>query len=232
MAIEKFSGRALKKRVLELLGISDFYVALNKLRRYPARKVINPLFSFLYNRDDRVRWRAIKAVGAVVSGLADEDMESARVIMRRLMWNLNDESGGIGWGSPEAMGEIMACHNGLAKEYVNVLISYTNKDGNYLELEQLQRGLLWGIGRLSQVRPHLLKNAVLRLTPYLECADPNVRGLAAWVAGLLEKEDVRPGLKKLTEDEARLEIYRDGDIVNCRVKDLANEALERLPIVN
>jgi len=47
-------------------------------------------------------------MGRVVSSLAEKDMESARVVMRRLMWNLNEESGGIGWGCPEAMGETMA----------------------------------------------------------------------------------------------------------------------------
>jgi hypothetical protein len=46
-------------------------------------------------------------MGEVMAHLADKDMESARVIMRRLMWSLNDESGGIGWGAPEAMGEIV-----------------------------------------------------------------------------------------------------------------------------
>ena len=63
-------------------------------------------------------------MGQVVSNLADTDMESARVIMRRLIWNLNDESGGIGWGSPEAMGDIMACHERLAGEYHRLLVSY------------------------------------------------------------------------------------------------------------
>jgi len=95
--------------------------------------VINPLFSFLYNNDEQVRWRTVTAFGAVVAKLADEDMEAARIIMRRLMWNLNDESGGIGWGSPEAMGETLARHEGLAKEYARILLSYARQDGNYLE---------------------------------------------------------------------------------------------------
>ncbi|MEA3417440.1 MAG: hypothetical protein U9R02_15080 [Thermodesulfobacteriota bacterium] len=60
-------------------------------------------------------------MGVVVSNLADHDMESARVIMRRLIWNLNDESGGIGWGSPEAMGEIMARNNRLALPFTHKL---------------------------------------------------------------------------------------------------------------
>ncbi|NIR18057.1 MAG: HEAT repeat domain-containing protein, partial [Desulfobacterales bacterium] len=80
-----------------------------------------------YNEDQDVRWSAVKAMGRVVAKMADEDMESARVIMRRLMWNLNDESGGIGWGSPEAMAEILTCHDGLAKEYAHILISYARE---------------------------------------------------------------------------------------------------------
>lgn len=157
MDTKEFVGRGLKRKVYDLLKSADFEQALEELCRLPARQVINPLFSFLYNSDEQIKWRAVTAMGAVVANLADKDMEEARVIMRRLMWNLNDESGGIGWGSPEAMGEILACHEGLAKEYVNILISYTMEDGNYLENEILQRGLLWGIGRLSQVRPHLVR---------------------------------------------------------------------------
>jgi len=104
-------------------------------------------------------------MGAVVANLAEQDMESARVIMRRLMWSLNDESGGIGWGAPEAMGEIIASHDGLAKEYVSVLISYVWKEGNFLEYEPLQRGAVWGVGRVAQVRPELAQDAGPHLLP-------------------------------------------------------------------
>ena len=61
-------------------------------------------------------------MGVVVAGLAEHDMESARVVMRRLMWNLNDESGGIGWSSPEAMGEIMDPFPGLAPRRHEIVI--------------------------------------------------------------------------------------------------------------
>jgi len=49
--------------------------------------------------------------------------------MRRLMWNLNDESGGIGWGNPEAMGEILACHEALANEYAPISYPMHEKMG-------------------------------------------------------------------------------------------------------
>jgi len=223
------TGRALKRKTHELLKSADFDLALEELCRFPARQVINPLFSFLYNSDEQVRWRTVTAFGAVVSKLADRDMEAARIIMRRLMWNLNDESGGIGWGSPEAMGETLAHHEGLAKEYARILLSYARQDGNYLEHEILQRGLLWGIGRLSQVRPALVKDSVPYLIPYLKSGDATVRGLGAWIMGLLGLKEARPGLEQLTKDEAEIQLYSGHKLLNKQVRELAEEALEKLP---
>jgi hypothetical protein len=76
-------------------------------------------------------------------------MEHARIIMRRLMWTLNDESGGIGWGVPEAMAEIMINHKGLFKEYAHILMSYAEGGGNYLDHEPLKRGVIKAIERLE-----------------------------------------------------------------------------------
>jgi len=155
---------------MALLRSDHFDQSLDALCQLPARQVINPLFSLLLSSDEKVRWRAITTMGAVVAKLADEDMESARVIMRRLMWSLNDESGGIGWSAPEAMGEIIASDEGLAKEYASVMISYVQEDGNFLEYEPLQRGA-------PRCLPHLLL--------FLDSPDATVRGLAAWTLGLL-----------------------------------------------
>ncbi len=223
-------GRILKQRVLDLLGSEEPDSALEVLCRMPLLRVINSLFSFLYSTDEQIRWRAITAMGAAVARLAHEDMEQARVIIRRLMWNLNDESGGIGWGSPEAMGEILACHELLADEYAPVLISYARKDGNYLELEMLQRGLLWGVARLSQVRPYLVQDAVCNFMQYLQSTDPAVRGLAARLMGLLEAGDARTALETLIDDDAELSVYQNRRLINCRVKELTEEALKRLPV--
>jgi len=152
-------GRSLKKKLFDLLNQGDLDKALAEIDRLPHRQIINPLLSFIQSGSDKVKWGAVKAAGQVVTQLAESDPEAARVIMRRLMWTLNDESGGIGWGSPETMGEIMASHEGLAQEYAHILLSYAREDGNYLENEGLQRGLLWGIGRLSEKRPELVRGA-------------------------------------------------------------------------
>ncbi|HYQ60671.1 MAG TPA: hypothetical protein VEP29_06440, partial [Desulfatiglandales bacterium] len=156
----------------------------------------------------------------------DRDLEAARVIMRRLMWTLNDESGGIGWGSPEAMGEIMAIHRGLAQEYAHILISYARQDGNYLEHEGLQRGLLWGIGRLSETRPELVRESAGLFLPYLESRDAVIRGLAVRLMGLLRVKEALPVLQTLAEDESAIALVIENRLAATRVKDLAAEALK------
>ncbi len=181
----ELKGRDFKRKVIDLLKADDFAGVLETFRSCPARRVINPLFSCLCSTEPEIKWRAITALGVVVANLAQDDMESARVVMRRMIWNLNDESGGIGWGVPETMGEVMARHKGLAREYVNILVSYIREDGNFLEHEPLQQGALWGVGRLAQTSPELLQNAVPHLHPFLSSENATLRGLAAWILGLL-----------------------------------------------
>lgn len=221
----KPGARALKRKVLELLRSDGFDQALSELGLLSARQVINPLISFLLSKDEEIKWRAVSALGHVVAGLAREDMESARVVMRRLMWMLNDESGGIGWGAPEAMGEIAASHDGLAKEFAPVLISYIWEDGNFLEYEPLQRGAVWGVGRVADTKPDEVRGAIPHLISLLESSDATVRGLAAWALGLLRAEAARPKLERLLNDSAEIPIYVDEKLIRRRVSGLAKEAL-------
>jgi hypothetical protein len=221
-------GRGLKQTVRNLLNADAFEASLHEFCMLPARQVINPLFSFLVHSDEKLRWRAITAMGAVVANLALNDMESARVIVRRLMWSLNDESGGIGWGAPEAMAEVMARHEGLAREYSHMLISYMDYEGNFLEYEGLQRGVLWGLVRLARVRPQMLAEAGVHLQKYLESSDATVRGLAAWASGLLGFQETQPKLQLLVKDDSLLRLYVDSEFTQVRIQDLAAEALTLL----
>ncbi len=220
------TSRKLKKKIFYLLEQKDFTKTLAQIESYPLKSSIGPLFSFFYSKDDQVRWRAITAMGAIVSKLADSDIESSRVVMRRLMWSLNDESGGIGWGSAEAMGEIMARNHRMADEYWNILVSYMCQDGNYVEYEMLQRGVLWGFGRLAHARPELLYNSSSLIVPYMSASDPYLKGLAAWAAGPLDLSTVRDCLEKLLENHCVIKIFLNLELVDRKVSRLARESLD------
>ena len=218
---DRQKGRDLKRRVLEILKSENLDQVLDELCRLPARQVVNSLFSSLCSSDEQTKWRAVTAMGTVVANLAHEDIESARVIIRRLMWSLNDESGGIGWGAPEAIGEILACHEQLAREYANILTSYIKEDGNFLEHEPLQKGAMWGVARLAQVRPHLIQDTKSYLIQRLNSSDARVKGLAALTLGLLGAEEVRLQLEGLSRDDTEIHLYLDRKMGVRRVCELA-----------
>ncbi len=217
--------RELKKELLACLQAEDLEAGLAAMADWPPRQVVNPLFGLLYHGSERIRWHAVTAMGEVVARLAAEQMEAARVIMRRLMWNLNDESGGIGWGSPEAMGEIMACHAGLAEEYAAILISYLNPSGNYLEHPLLQQGVVWGIGRLAHARPALARESASHLLPLLASAERQMRGLAVWAAGPVADKPIREALKDLCADQSVISLYRRRRLEEPTIAALAAAAL-------
>ena len=75
-------SRKLKQEILGLLNDDRFEKSLEKVCSLPARRAVNPLFSFFYHTNELIKWRSVTAMGAVVSRLAEHDIESARVIMR------------------------------------------------------------------------------------------------------------------------------------------------------
>jgi hypothetical protein len=221
-------GRQLKKRILLLLQAEDFKKGLDEIRRLPPRKAVGPLFSYLCSLEELVKWRAVTAMGNVLSDLAASDLESARVVMRRFIWNLNDESGGIGWGCPESMADAMARNEKLAAEYGCILFSYIQPDRNYLEHEGLQRGVLWGVGRLAHNRPECIQTAAGFLVPYMRSEDPNLRGLAVWAVNPILNVEAIHRLQQLAHDPAGLLLYRGGELAQYSVGQLAREALAQV----
>jgi hypothetical protein len=193
-------------------------------------KIERKYLADLCSTDEQVKWSAVVHLGAQISGLAEEDMEAARNRMRRFLWQLNDECGGIGWGIPEAMGEVMARSEGLAREFAPLLLSYIKREGNYLEYGPLQRGALWGIGRLGQVRPHLLQDlgAAPHLLPFLKSPDVSLRGLAVWVAGLTGAKEAVPEIGRLLTDFSTVRIFINGQMSSLQISELAEESLLRI----
>jgi hypothetical protein len=126
------------------------------------------------------------------------------------------------------MGEAMALNRALADQYAAILLSYINPDGNYLEHEDLQPGVLWGIGRLAHARPGHARDALPFLRPYLESDRPVLRGMAAWVAGALPSDQTISFLDPLKSDTALLTLYREGVLEKMRICDLVAKLVKRL----
>lgn len=229
--------RDLKRSTRDLLAGDDWRERLSELDGLPARRLPGPLFSLLLDREEAVRWRAALAFGRAVARLADgrapgDGLESARVVLRQCLWRMNEESGGLGWGIPEALGETLARHARLAGEFHRVLASYVRQElrgeGNYLEHEPLRRAVFWALGRLAEAFPGLVRGEVRALTDGLKETDAACRGLAARACGLAGVAEALPLLEALADDPAELVLWLDGEARAATVGALAREALDRL----
>lgn len=226
--------RKIKKTVFQILQLPRRAEVHQQLESLNPLEIINPLFSSLCATNELVRWNGIFCFGVIVPAIRVSNEESARIIMRRLLWSLNDESGGIGWGAPEAMAEIMAQDDKLIHEYLHMFLSYMRKDGpelfadgNFLELPMLQRGLLWGVLRLCETRLELLlENMVDKdVAPYLASEDGYVRGLAVWCLLVMGDTANKETVRHLARDGSLVEIYREGHVYEYTVGSIAEKYL-------
>ena len=220
------TGKEYRKSIVTCLCGEPLDLVLAQVLQWPPRWAISPLIACLFHGDERVRWHAVSALGAVTE-LAETHPEAARTVVRRLMWSLNDESGSIGWGAPEALGEIVAVHGGFAR---NSAISWwpicvpTVATSNSPSC----RGLMWGLGRLAGTRPDILRgwDASVYLQPYLDSEDQEVRGLAARALGLLKVKAAKKRIEALEEDPAKFLLYSKGVMIPVTVGSIARSALE------
>lgn len=215
-------GRKVKKKVGTILEESTRSEALSRLKKIPDAQLTSHLFSYFYHMNELIKFRSTTAMGDLVLRISATSMEKARVILRRIMWNLNDESGGIGWGSPEAMGDILGKSPELAKEFKSILFSYLDTGGNYIEHEILQRGVLWGIGTYLEAAPGDLTQITLdQLHHYLDSPDLLKQGYAVRALINADKFDCRI-IQEIQTDNTPIEIYTGWNFVNTRISDICH----------
>jgi hypothetical protein len=229
--------RELKVRLVSIFEKGRFEDFLDMVARYPAHTLLSPLFSLLCHPLPRVRGNAVRGFGILVPRIAEMDMEAARIVMRRFLWSLNEESGGIGWGAPEAMAAVLGASPSLRREYLHLLCSYMRgdgpelfQDGNYLELPMLQRGLLAGIGDLCRDHRHemVTQNIGGDLRAYLASPDYQVVGLAIRCLGFLEETAAIQDIAGFLDHPGRVDVFVAGEEKAMTVGELAAESLVML----
>ncbi|WP_020588032.1 DVU0298 family protein [Desulfobacter curvatus] len=214
-------GRKTKKQVGEILSIGSRSQALDRLAQIPDAQLTGHLFSYFYNTDELIKFRSVTAMGELAARIADNSMEKARIILRRLMWNLNDESGGIGWGSPEAMGEILSKSPALAREFKSILFSYLDHRGNHIEHTMLQRGVLWGIGTYLGTTPEDITDVTKeQLQDHLSSKDPVKRGYAVRALSNAHVLDCMALPDFIQADKTTIDIYTGWNFMPTQIFDM------------
>ena len=136
----------------------------------PPLSLANALFACL-TEGGTMAERAAFAMGGVMARVYADAPEDAKNIVRRFMWHMNEESGNIGWGIPEAFGETLAQVPPLADTFRRVLLHYIydapeEKSTGFCDHAPLRISCYHAIARLLEARPDFVHEALplLRLS--------------------------------------------------------------------
>jgi hypothetical protein len=209
-----FTGMKLKEQVRYLIE-KGLLNAVGKLA-LKDKNVIKWLISFSYDKEDSLTWRAIEAMGYVARDLRASHLMILRETVRRLLWSMSDESGGIGWSAPEMLGEIIRSD---PDEFMDIIpILWSNR-----EEASFKVGALWALARVACVRPDMVTFKAGDLEELASDPNPEVRGYAALLAGATELEGKTEILKKLSADSGSLRFYSGGFLRETTVSELARK---------
>ena len=179
--------------------------------------IIRKLISSAYDKEDVVSWRAIEAIGIVAGALTEGGKsETVRDAVRRLLWSMGEESGGIGWSAAELIGEIIRNNPDEFADIAPILWSLR-------EEEMFRPGILWAMGRIAEVRPDLVSFIARDMRRMFDDKNPAVRGYAAWVAGILGEEHLLENVKGLSGDESEIDFYHNGELLKKKVAGIVED---------
>lgn len=214
------------KQQLEAADWQDQLAAIASL----GPKATGALFSLLL-AEPALMHRTACALGATVAAIYKNNPEAGKNLIRRYLWQMNEDSGNIGWGIPCAFAETLAQNEDLAQNYGSILLSYIMDLGfadNYCDHAPLRRECYWAVGRFAQAWPLLAAKARPWLVKGLADEDSICRGMAAWALARLPPSLMdAPALKKLATagDDDICQIFSAGKMAEFTVSQLASMAL-------
>ena len=192
------SNKSEKIKVKELLIKRD----LEEIRNW-ADNNRNPqrvLLSLAYDTEELVMWRAVEAVGRVAAMWAKNNLKKIRNLIRQQLWLMNDESGGLGWHSPEIIGEILVNVPGLINEYAPLFLSY-------LDEEPFERGSHLAVYRVASVDPKPFAGRVDELAKSLNRSDKYICAYTLLALGEIDLSRLKKAGERFGTDTEKIRIY-------------------------
>jgi len=228
----KLKGKKLKSALIDVLKEPEWKSNLQTLIDIHRAKLTNGLFTAAYNQSPIVKWHAVSGFGLLTSKLWYEEPEKIRILMRRCIWMLTEESGGIPWSVPEIMGEIIAVNKDLADSYSDILFSYINEieDGpeNYLEHTPIRKGVYWGLMRLSGAFPGKIKgNSEILMQRIRNENAPEIMALICLIAGHGNITQAKDYIKTLTTNDRIVELYINEKLFKATLGEIADQVLQQ-----
>lgn len=208
----------IKDKVRDVLQRRSYHelIALNK----KGKAVFRYLVSLSFDKTDVITWRSIEAMGIFCKEVAQNDPEETMHMVRKLLWYLSEETGGVAWSAPEMLGEVVRNNPKLTAHIAPIV--------THLDEPPFQRGVAWATGRIGELFPEMVSDVIHETIENTKSDDPFIRGYTARALGLVKVKEALSALDNLLEDPAVIQCYINGEIVDKTVSELAMEAKAKI----
>lgn len=214
MMTESRTG-SLKEEISGYLEQED-YEGLGSLKKGKGL-LARTLIGMSYDKKDPLSWRAIDAIGRLVSQM---EPDKARTFVQRVLWMMREESGNNAWTGSEILGEIVRRSPSENEDIALIVISFHD------ELI-FRAGSLRALARIAEVRPDLVEAFRKVPSQYLQDPDPAVRGYAVVALVALGVDGNREALERALGDKEEFLYYDSGGLRSVVIGELAGKALGR-----
>jgi type IV secretory pathway protease TraF len=214
-----------KSQLHDWLGDAEFQRIIEAALAHT--RTISTLFSFTYDRDPLIRWRAVDAIGRCAAHLCSTHSATLKNLLRRLFWLMSDESGAVAWHAPEAIGEIVRSDPPQFADFIPMTVSLLNLEPE--DRPPFLPGTLYALGRIGGVAPDVVKEGLSGIIASLTEADTQARAMAVWCLGQLREREILLQHSALANDHGSAIVYRDEHLVATAIGSLWIEALTMTP---
>lgn len=210
-----------RERVRDLLRRRDFSSLIALCEK--DRRFWQEVRFRLYDIDDHIRWPAIEAAAEFMrSRWGSGEQDKVRQYIRTLFWSMTDESGGIGWSSPQTIAEIIFRIPELIDPYGSMMIAYS------IDEPPLAKGCMWGIGRVGGPITEAVESFRDKVLRVFDSDDSETLGLASWAVGAVDFAPSLTVLKKLVARIEPVRIYIDGEFREKSLGGWAQESIREI----
>jgi hypothetical protein len=212
---------SVKSRVAELLKRREHVLLVEYCIR--DRRFWQAVRFRLYDMDEPVRWAAIETVAKVMEQWWKAGRgEKVRNYIRTLFWSMTDESGGIGWSSPQTVAEIIAHIPEFIDPYGRMMIAYA------IDEPPLVKGGLWGVGRLGKRITESVDFFQDKIFELFKNTDAEILGHLIWAMGEVGHKPARPFIEQLQWYDTAATIYYSGKFITKSLREWAEASISKI----
>ncbi len=209
-----------RRQLLSLLELNDLSSVVSMVKE--NRRFLSHLVRIAYDKETVAGWRSIKAVGLAARAIVNDEYPFLREMIRKLLWSLSDESGGIGWSAPEMIGEIVCADPERFQDIIPILTGIYD-----VEEEVFRPGILYALSRIAESKPELIVSYANLALRALDDHNPLVRyfglELLSRVKGSLEPDTLKTAtnmIQMLAGDRSEVWVYKDSGFINIQIGEV------------